>query len=361
MKLPIVFTGFITLALMVGCSQKTEQTTSEPVATVSTEPVIRGDLPITVTGYGTVEFDPNRQQTLTTQIEARVSEVLVQAGAPVEVGRPLLRLVPSSSSSLNLTQARADAAAANAELQRQKRLRADGLSSDGDVERAQTAARDLTARLRTLQDSLGVVSEVTAPRDAIIDAVLVSSGDVLAPGSQLIRLSEPDAIQARINLELEDATRLKVGGTIRLSGLDGGSHQANTKISAVDLRVNPATRMTSVVSPIPAVHGFLPGEAVRATATAEIKQGVILVPRAAIFTDEQGDYVFVDTGGSAERRRINTGASNASQTEVLSGLTEGDQVVTQGGAILSDGMKLNIVTAHAPAAPQGPTEMAAQQ
>lgn len=337
-----VFPVIILLALytLAGCSNPSEPPLAEPVARVSTTSAVRGDLAINVIGYGTVEFDPSRQQVLTTQVESRVVETLVQSGVNVAAGTPLLRLAPSSASRLDLTQALADAAAARDELARQQRLRADGLASDGDVERARNNANDLTARASTLSGNVGAVRTVTAQSGGVIDAILVSPGDVVAAGSPLVRLSEPDAIQARINFELEDATRLSNGDLVHLTGLDGGTHLADAPIATVDLRVDPATRMTSVLVLLPAGGGFLAGEAVRATAVAETKSGVVLIPRDAVFTDEQGDYVFIDQGGTAERRRIESGETNGDLDEIVSGVSEGERVVTEGGAILTDGMKL---------------------
>ncbi|KCZ51936.1 efflux RND transporter periplasmic adaptor subunit [Henriciella sp. AS95] len=332
--------AILTLSLLAGCSKPSEPPVAEPVARVSTAPAVRGDLPLNVIGYGTVQFDPSRQQVLTTQIESRVAETLVQPGATVDAGSPLLRLAPSSASSLDLTQALADAAGARDELARQQRLRADGLASDGDVERAQTSANDLTARANTLSRNIGDVRTLSAQSSGVVDAVLVSPGDVVPAGSPLVRLSEPDAIQARINFELEDATRLASGDVVHLTGLDGGTHLTDAAIATIDLRVDPATRMTSIIVPLPPGNGFLAGEAVRATAVGDTKSQVILTPRSAVFTDEQGDYVFIDQQGKAERRRVESGETNGDLTEIVSGVSEGEQVVIKGGAILSDGMKL---------------------
>jgi RND family efflux transporter MFP subunit len=338
--LPAVF-SIAFLLMATACSKPAEPPVPEPVARVVTVKAQRGDLPISVTGYGTVEFDPALQRVLTTEIEARVTDILVQPGSRVDRGADLIRLTPSSASGLGLSKARADADAAQAELARQKRLRADGLASDADVERAQNTANDLAAQAETLIRTAGAISNVGAPDSGIVDAILVSVGDVLPAGSGLIRLSEPDAIQARINLELEDATRLTTGGQVHIEGLDGGTHIADALIAAVDLRIDPQTRMASIRVPIPPGVGFLPGEAIRATAAAEIRRNIILAPRKAIFSDEQGDYVFVDDGGTAARRRVESGATSGQLTEIISGLAEGDLIVTEGAAILSDGMKLD--------------------
>lgn len=339
------------MLFIVGCSKTPEPAVPEPVARVVTTPAERGDLPITVNGFGTVEFDPARQQVLATQIEARVTDILVQPGTRVEQGTVLVRLTPSSASGLDLSRARTDANAAEAELQRQKRLRDDGLSSDADVERAQLAARDLAAQVGTLNQNAGAIREVRAPREGIVDTIMVSAGDVVASGSPLVRVSAPDAILTRINLELEDATRLSPGDPVHLEGLDGGSQIADATIATIDLRVDPQTRMTAILVPVPPGNGFLPGEAVRAAAVAEIRKNALLVPLKSIFTDEQGAFVFVDVNGAAARRRVKTGASGSELVEIISGLSDGDHVVTEGGAILSDGMKLD--TSPAAQAPSG--------
>ena len=51
--------------------------------------------------------------------------------------------------------------------------------------------------------------------------------------------------------------------------------------------------------------------------------------------------IFVDIGGVAARKRVESGETDGSLTEIISGVSPGDQVVTEGGAILSDGMKLS--------------------
>jgi len=347
-----IFLGALALVLQTACSEPASEVVPEPVATVEVAPAIRHDLELSVSGYGSIEFDPARQKVLSTEIESRVAQVATQPGANVSAGTTLLRLVPSSASSLELNRAQADATAAEAELARQQRLRADGLASDADVERARVAARDLTAQAGTIGQNVGAIREIRAPQDGVVDAVLVSPGDVVTPGSPLVRLSAPDAIQARINLELEDATHVSQGASVRVTGLDGGAHEADGRISEVDMRIDPQSRMASVIVPIAPGNGFLSGEAVRAAVIAEVLPGVLVVPRTAIDTDELGSYVFVAENGFALQMRVELGETDGSQTEIVSGIREGDLVIIQGGSILSDGMKLNIETADQPGAQQ---------
>lgn len=330
------------LLALCACAKPSEPPVGEPVAEVETATAERGDLAITVAGYGTIDFDPAAQRVLSTEIDARVAAVLVQPGAAVERGQSLLRLGPSSSTGLDLTQAREDAAAARSELARQQRLRADGLASDADVEQAATRARDLAARSAMLSENVGTLRRLRSPMDGVVDRIFVATGDIVAAGGQLLKLAAPDAVQARISLEAEDASRLAVGDPLEISTLDGAAHRAESRISEIDARVDPDTRMATVLASVPSGRGFLAGEAVRAEMVAEVRQDVVLVPREAVLNDETGPYVFLAQQGQAKRRRVQTGEGSRSSTEILSGLAAGDTVITRGNAVLSDGMKLKV-------------------
>ena len=334
----------LALALAGACSKPPEPDATAPVATVSVVQIRSGNLDIAVQGFGTLAFDPVSQTVVTTDAEARVTEILVRTGQSVQSGTELLKLAPTSATGLDLSRARTDLAAARDELERQTRLQNDGLASAADVEAARLSWTDLQAQVDTLTRNSATLRNVQSRSGGIVDNVLVSEGDVVAAGTPLVRLAQPDAILAQLNFELEDATRLTVGDIVHLEGLEGGSHAADLTISTIDLRIDQRTRMSTVIAQLPPGLGFLPGEAVRANAIAESLSGVVLAPRDAIFTDEQGDYVYVSVRGAAERRAIEIGASDRNWVQINAGLQPGEDVVTEGGAILTEGMTLRVNT-----------------
>ena len=71
---------------------------------------------------------------------------------------------------------------------------------------------------------------------------------------------------------------------------------------------------------------------------------MVQVPRRSVFLDEQGAYVFLDENGTAKLVRVEVGLTSGDITEIISGVSQGDQVVVEGGAILSDGMKIRTST-----------------
>ena len=327
-------------ALVAACGAPAAKTPPDPSALVTTAAVTRENLPEIVSGFGSIEFDPASQHTLNAEIEARVIDILAVSGDSVDKGQVILRLGPSSTTGLDLVRFRRDATAAQAVLERTQRLRKDGLASDADVEAAAATARDLDLQASSLEARTGSVSMLRSPIAGIVDALLVERGDLGAPGAQMVRVASADAIQARIGLEIEDATRLKAGDAVSLQPLDGSKKAVETVIRSIDTRIDPSTRMAAALVAAPPGNGLLSGEAVKAEMVAEIHQDAITVPRQAVFQDESGAYVFINDKGTARLRHIEAGIQSRDKTEVLSGLETGEAVILEGGAILSDGMKI---------------------
>lgn len=332
------------LCTITACSGPADPpSATEIIAEVTTTPAVAGDLPDVVTGFGAITFDPGAQRLLVAEIEARVHEVLVLPGVAVGAGEAVLRLLPSSSSNVEIARTSRDAITADAAAARARRLRADGLASDADVEAAETTARDLQTLSRSLAGRSSAIAELRSPIDGIVDALLVEPGSVVAPGAQLARIVSPGAIQARVAVEVEDVARLKVGASVVLQALDNTDTELSSTVHTIDHRVDPATRAASVYVVVPPGSGLLPGEAVRAAITVAVRKGVVLVPRQSVFADESGSYLYVNDNGTASIRRITVGISGKDVTEVTAGLKVGKDVIVEGAAILADGMHVRTV------------------
>lgn len=340
---------YLALAALAGCGEPPAEAVTEPVALVSLERAVTADLPVIVHSYGRIEFEPSGKHILNAEIEARVLALKAVAGDRVEQGQEIVQLVPSSAGETAVSQASRDAAAARAAAARTKRLRADGLAGDADVEAADTAAMDLSELALSLEARAGSILTLRAPVSGIVDGILAAPGDLIAPGTAIVQLASPSALQARLGIEVEDAPRVAVGASVQVRSLDNSASQTDGEIRQVDTRIDPATRMASALVAIPAGRGFLPGEAVQADITVGTHKAAVVVARAAVFNDESGTYVFLAREGTAALQRVETGLTSAGQTEIRKGVTTGDDIIVEGAATLADGMRIR--TAPAGAAP----------
>ena len=127
-------------------------------------------------------------------------------------------------------------------------------------------------------------------------------------------------------------------------------------IRSVERAANMQTRLYTVVLDAPAgVEGLISGMFANVTFRTNVSENALIIPSNAILTSNEVHYVFVVEDGIARRVEITTGLTGTGVTEVLSGLEEGQQLVTVGQAYLADGDAVRIVgdgTEKAPAAPE---------
>jgi membrane fusion protein, multidrug efflux system len=197
-------------------------------------------------------------------------------------------------------------------------------------------------------------TEIRSPIDGKIGRTAVTEGNVVNPGSgTLTTIVSQDPmyvtfpVSVREGLELRDryATR---GGfkavVIKVRLPDGRLYDQTGQLNFVN---NTIAQNTDTITlrgslPNPRLHDASPtaGGAVRELTDGEfvtvLLEGVqpvevLAIPRAAVLSDQQGDYVFVvDADNKAVQRRIKLGQSTNTVASVVSGLALGDKVIVEG-------------------------------
>jgi membrane fusion protein (multidrug efflux system) len=208
------------------------------------------------------------------------------------------------------------------------------------------------AQLETAEINLGY-TEIRAPIDGKISATDVTEGNVVSPTSgTLANLVSQDPmyvlypVSVRAGLDLRNRYDAKGGFNavmLKIRLPDGRIYGQNGKLDYVSPTVAANTDTVTVrgVIPNPLRPGATPGE----PAPRELFDGefvtvmvegvepitVLAIPRAAVLSDQQGDYVYVVDGqNKAQRRSIQLGQSTPSTAVVSNGLKEGELVISEG-------------------------------
>ena len=126
-------------SLLCGCKGAADEAEPTPTATVDVQPAAQHPIEEALIAYGTVEFVPAHTRSLSVQVESQVAERFVLPGTAVKQGQPLMRLIPSATSRLDVDKAARDASVAAADAQRVERLHAQGLATDSDLRTAKAA------------------------------------------------------------------------------------------------------------------------------------------------------------------------------------------------------------------------------
>ena len=125
-------------------------------------------------------------------------------------------------------------------------------------------------------------------------------------------------------------------------------------IRSVERAANMQTKLYTVTLTVPAdVSGLLSGMFADVTFHTETSANTIVVPTEAILTSGESQYVYVVEGDTAHYVEVTTGLTGSGITEITSGLTAGQQLVTVGQAYLHDGDVVRVVGGDAAQAPAG--------
>lgn len=322
-----------------GCSGgNSEAPPAEPAALVKTVTATLGAPAETLTVYGAAIAGPAGERGLSAPVEASIFTIHAAPGTQVRAGDAIVTLRPSPNAVLDLNRAANDAAQAGAAYARAKRLRADGLMSDADVESARALAGTAAATKASLARRAGNMT-LRAPVSGTVQMIGGSTGDLMAAGAPVARIASEDGARAKFGIDPALARRISRGAPIRISPA-ADSAGFSVLVSSIDPVADPATRLASLYAPLPSQADIASGEALRGIVTVNRTAAVVTIPYAALLDDGGETFVYVVTKGSAKRQIVEPGAEENGIVEIRSGLAVGAVVVISGGTALEDGMKV---------------------
>lgn len=327
--------------LLAGCHAATDSApAADPVATIAVAAVTTGDIDETITLYGAAEATGAGKYTLSAPMEALVQAVDAPVGSQVARGQILVRLRPSPSARVDLATATATANSADLAYARARRLRADGLVSDAEVETTRAARQSADAArasLATRNDAL----VLRAPASGTVELIGANAGELVAPGTTVVSLVKAGDLRARFGVDPAIARRIPDRSHVEITAA-GSSDTFTVPILSVDGVVDPVTKLASVYVQIPNERGIGAGESLTGRVLLANISGGITIPYVALLDDGGQPFVFVIARGIARRRDIVAGPRAGDRISVTSGLNAGERVATAGVTALEDGMKVRI-------------------
>ncbi len=190
------------------------------------------------------------------------------------------------------------------------------------------AARARTAALAARRTKL----TVTAPFAGVITKKTCEIGESKLPGGALLILADPSSAYVEAQIDEADAAKVRVGQAVRLSPEAFRGETFSGKVSGVRPTVE-ASREVSRANTISIAVTSAPrplrlGMSVDVEVITGGKENVLLVPSAALMERDAKKFVYAVSGGRIVRRDVTAGISNWDRTEILSGVSPGEDVVT---------------------------------
>lgn len=334
------FAAFVAgLVLSLGaCSGAGDPSEPVPVALVKVGTVTLGAINEAITIYGAAENGTTGQYTLSSPVEAVVSAIDAPVGTNVQSGQVVVRLTPSPGARLELANAAAAAAAADLAYARAKRLRADGLVSDAEVEAAQAAKQSADATAGSLSGRSRSLT-LRSPAAGFVEVIGASAGQLVAPGTPVVTIAKAGDITARFGIDPALARRVPAGSSVAITAA-GGAAPITLRVISVDPTVDAQTKLASIYVRIPNESEIGAGESLTGSILLGSDASALTIPYSALLDDGGQPYVYVIDKGTARRADITVGPRMGDRISVTKGLAAGQQIAAAGVTALEDGMKV---------------------
>jgi HlyD family secretion protein len=338
-------------------------------------------------------------------LAGRVLRIELEPGDPVEAGKTVLATFQPQTPTLLDARSRAEAEAgaraarasleraradrdragaelefAEAEVERFRRLAADRIVSEEELESAELEARSRTealeaaefaaqtaryqlevARARLLEGSalggnphggeVGSPISLYSPVDGVVLRRLRESEAVVPAGEPLLEVGEPEKLEIVADYLSADAVKIRPGGRVLIEEWGGEGRLEGVvrrvepsgfmKVSALGVEEQRVNVVVDFVDPPEARSGLADGFRVELRVVLWEGEEVLQVPTGSLFRNDDDWVVFAVEGGRARLRKVEIGRQGGLVAEVLSGLEEGDRVILHPGDSVVDGLRVD--------------------
>jgi len=187
----------------------------------------------------------------------------------------------------------------------------------------------------------------------------VDVGQYLNPGAPIVTLQQLDPIYVDFMLPEQSLPKLEVGQKVTLKTDASPDQDFSGKITAINSKIDEATRNISVRAVFDnPEHKLLPGMFGHIAVDAGAPVRYITLPQTAIVFNTFGNTVYLleekDGKSVVSQSVVTTGDTRGDQVAVLSGVKEGDEVVTSGQVKLRNGSAVIVNNDNQPAVDSNP-------
>jgi len=276
--------------------------------------------------------------------------------------------VSSAEASLKVEEERAKAAAADADyarknLERIKKLHEGGYVAKDALEQAETGAKRAGANLLSAEAAVkvarfeldrvhtalrhsaaentriqGKIVTIQSPVNGSVLKIYRESEGVVQSGEPVIDIGDPERLEVKVEVLSADAVKIKPGMSVLFERWGGNSTLSGrvrvvepagfTKISSLGVEEQRVLVIVDLTSSDKSEKSL--GDGYRLEASFIIWEGkdILQVPASALFRNQEGWAIFVVKNNRALKREVRVGQRTGLVAEVLSGLTEGEEVIS---------------------------------
>jgi multidrug efflux system membrane fusion protein len=337
----------------------------QPPQTVGTATATLGNMPENLSELGTVT--PTATVNVLPQLSGYLTEVAYQEGQDVTKGQFLAQIDPRQYQ-INKQQAQAQLAKdqaslgqARADLARYTQLHAQKSIAEQTFNDQQFTVQQDEAAVKAdqaaiAQDDLDLAyCHITAPVAGRVGLRLVDPGNYVtassSPGIVTITTMKPTTVMFSVPQNALSQVLQRFGAGAKLPAAifnsDNSKQIATGTVYAIGNQMATGTGTVNLRATVPNDdEALFPNEFVNVNLLVDTLQNVVLVPTPAVQTGAPGDFVYlVNADDTVSVHKVTLGPSDGKNTVIVSGLSAGQVVVTDGTDRLSDGAPIKLAGA----------------
>lgn len=333
----------IILAVLLFPSILSAQTT----ATVKVLTAELSNISEIVEGHGVIKPLPSNDVKISSTSPLRIEDIFVKPGDYVKKGELIIKLQRDHSIDLAVQKSKINLDYAKVNYDRAKSLFEKGVIAKAKMETEKTNYQLAKSEYNLQKQAFEYVvanSELRSPINGIVSSINGVIGQIADPATELAHIVNMSETIAVIGIESEDMEKVKAGqkADITIPNVTDGKYFEG-KVIRQNREIDPATQLAHIWVKInnPDIS-LQPGMFAEAKIFVKTDKNIIALPRSAVLSDNNGEYVFIVKNKIAKKVYVKTGIINADKIEIVSGVNKGDIVVYLGNYELEDGMQVNV-------------------
>lgn len=335
---PLALAGACCLLSLAACSGQQQGGFAWPPTPVEMATVAKETVVDQFEAVGTIEAI--NSVTIVSEINALVMELPFPEGSSVGKGAVIARL-DDSQIAAELRRAEATRNQKQAAYDRAKGLKQTGAITSEEYDDALANLEVAKADVAITEARLAK-TRIVAPFSGMIGARKVSPGAFLNIGRPITDLAQLSELKVTFAAPERFFPRLQKGAKVSVTTPAYPDYQLTGVIKVIEPMVDQATRSARIIAHVSNPDNrFRPGMSANVAAVLDERPGSIVIPSEAVFAEGAATLVYViQPDSSVMPSPVQLGSRLRSRVEILSGLTEGQQIVQTGQQKLFPGAKV---------------------
>ena len=294
----------------------------------------------------TGELESVNEAFISPEVNGQVVKIAVIEGQKVKKGQMLAKL-NTSLIEKNIQEVKTQLEFAKIMYDKQSDLWNRNIGSERQYLEAKNNYESLDNKLQTLKTQYDM-SVIKAPFSGVVEDIMIKEGELAGPGMMLMQVVSLDNMVIKARLSEAHLSSVKVGETVSISFPSYPEMNMNAEITRAGNVINKQNRTFVVEIKLKNFDKrFKPNMLVNVLFNDYSGNDNFVIPSILIKKDLQGRYLYVinkkDNLDIAEKRYVETGKSYQDKSEVISGLTTNELVITDGYNNVSDGSIVNLI------------------